>query len=73
MNCPNFAARHMYIHSSVQPVQPGMNVNSMNLSKFEGCGKLASQQSQHKVNESIQNLTDTANKYLSSSSILLKV
>ena len=50
-------------------VQPGMNVNSTNLLKFEGCGKLVSQQYQHKVNKSIQNLMDTANEYLSSSSV----
>jgi hypothetical protein len=45
----------------------------MNFIKFEAYGMLMSQQSQHKVNESIQNLMDAANKHLSSSSILPKV
>ena len=70
LNHPNFAPQYMYIHISVQP---GMNVNSTNLLKFEGCDKLVSQRYQHKVNESIQNLMDTANKYSSSSSVLQKV
>jgi hypothetical protein len=35
----------------------------MNFIKFEAYGMLTSQQSQHKVNESIQNLTDAANKF----------